>query len=325
MTSLLEIKEKLKQFYGRFDIYLNPLFKFILALCVFSVINGNIGYMKRIGTFSVTLVLALICSLLPVNIMILSAAAVVLAHLYALSLEVAAVAFVLFFLIALLYFRFAPKDGIFVLLTPICLHFNLGPVMPLAIGLTGKIYSVISAACGTVVWFFLSGVKQNEAALGSSEETAAVSKLTAALNQIMDNKEMYLVVVVFVLVTAAVAFIRRLSMDYAWTAAILIGALINFIRLFAGYMALGITGKTVSLVVASLLSLAVAFLLEFCLFHLDYSRTERVQFEDDEYYYYVKAVPKMYVSKQEKQVTTFSAKGNRRTARRRISDEMDED
>ena len=94
MTSLLEIKEKLKQFYGRFDIYLNPLFKFILALCVFSVINGNIGYMKRIGTFSVTLVLALICSLLPVNIMILSAAAVVLAHLYALSLEVAAVAFV---------------------------------------------------------------------------------------------------------------------------------------------------------------------------------------------------------------------------------------
>ncbi len=99
MTSLLEIKEKLKQFYGRFDIYLNPLFKFILALCVFSVINGNIGYMKRIGTFSVTLVLALICSLLPVNIMILSAAAVVLAHLYALSLEVAAVAFGLLFYI----------------------------------------------------------------------------------------------------------------------------------------------------------------------------------------------------------------------------------
>lgn len=35
------------------------------------------------------------------------------------------------------------------------------------------------------------------------------------------------------------------------------------------------------------------FLIEFLCFNLDYSRTEKVQFEDDEYYYYVKAVPKV--------------------------------
>ena len=35
---------------------------------------------------------------------------------------------------------------------------------------------------------------------------------------------------------------------------------------------------------------------------MDYSRTERVQFEDDEYYYYVKAVPKNTVALTEKKV-----------------------
>ncbi|MFQ9120350.1 MAG: hypothetical protein ACLR4N_07255 [Mediterraneibacter faecis] len=35
---------------------------------------------------------------------------------------------------------------------------------------------------------------------------------------------------------------------------------------------------------------------------MDYSRTENVQFEDDEYYYYVKAVPKVGVQMPEKQV-----------------------
>ena len=35
---------------------------------------------------------------------------------------------------------------------------------------------------------------------------------------------------------------------------------------------------------------------------MDYSRTENVQFEDDEYYYYVKAVPKIGVAVPEKQV-----------------------
>ena len=37
-------------------------------------------------------------------------------------------------------------------------------------------------------------------------------------------------------------------------------------------------------------------------FSVDYSRTENVQFEDDEYYYYVKAVPKVGVQMPEKQV-----------------------
>ena len=43
----------------------------------------------------------------------------------------------------------------------------------------------------------------------------------------------------------------------------------------------------------SILSTGIGFLIEFLCFNLDYSRTEKVQFEDDEYYYYVKAVPKI--------------------------------
>ena len=35
---------------------------------------------------------------------------------------------------------------------------------------------------------------------------------------------------------------------------------------------------------------------------MDYSRTEVVQFEDDEYYYYVKAVPKNVLATPEKKV-----------------------
>ena len=42
--------------------------------------------------------------------------------------------------------------------------------------------------------------------------------------------------------------------------------------------------------------------LEFMIFSVDYSRTQRMQFEDDEYYYYVKAVPKIVVSAPEKTV-----------------------
>ena len=54
---------------------------------------------------------------------------------------------------------------------------------------------------------------------------------------------------------------------------------------------------------SALLGLAVGFILEFLFFSVDYSRTENMQFEDDEYYYYVKAVPKIGVPVPEKKVT----------------------
>ena len=38
------------------------------------------------------------------------------------------------------------------------------------------------------------------------------------------------------------------------------------------------------------------------MFSVDYTRTEYLQFDDDEYYYYVKAVPKMKVAVEEKTV-----------------------
>ena len=41
---------------------------------------------------------------------------------------------------------------------------------------------------------------------------------------------------------------------------------------------------------------------------VDYSRVEHTQFEDDEYYYYVRAVPKAFVSVEDKQVKHINAK-----------------
>ena len=47
-------------------------------------------------------------------------------------------------------------------------------------------------------------------------------------------------------------------------------------------------------------------------FNLDYSRTEKVQFEDDEYYYYVKAVPKVTVTTPEHKVKKINRAQNQR-------------
>ena len=328
MTTLLEIKEKLIRFYGKNEIYLLPVIKFVFALFTFLMINNSIGYMKFISRTPVALILALVCSVIPVNGMIVLAALVSLHDFYALSLEVCLVGLLLFAVIYFIYFRFAPKSGSNAILTPICFKLHIPYIVPVGTGLLSEAYSVISVACGTVLYFFIRGVGENANALGSAaeESDSSTSKIVIALNQLVGNKEMYLVLVIFVIAALMVYLIRRLDIEHAWTIALMSGILFEVIGLTAGYILLGISGRTVGVIAGSIVSGLIAFLIEFLFFNLDYSRTEKLQFEDDEYYYFVKAIPKSLVTEKDKQIKRFNGKGEReRLNKKKFAEEMEID
>lgn len=326
MTSLLELREKLIRFYGKNEVLIKPIIKFIVSFAIFFTINKYIGYMSRISKISVVLILSLISAVMPAGIMIFLAAAVILANLFALSLEVCIVALVLFLLIFLLYFRFAPKSEYDMCLMPLCFQMGIPQVMPLAMGLVRGVYSVFSIICGTVLYFFLQGVYQNAATLGAASEVGedTASKIVVLINQLLGNKEMYLVLGIFFVTVLIVYLIRRMSIENAWTIAIISGTLFEAIGLTAGYILMEIQGKIILTLIGSGISCLIAFLLQFLFFNLDYSRTERLQFEDDEYYYYVKAVPKAIVSKTEKKVKCFTGKEEHLT-KKQFAEELDID
>lgn len=329
MTSILELKEKLVRFYGKHEVYLVPLMKFVLALVMFLMINLNIGYMKSISSVPVALIMAAICSILPINAAMLLATGFILLDMYALSLEVCLIALILFVLIYLIYFRFAPKSGYDVVLTMICCKLHIPYVMPLGMGLLRDVYSIFALACGTILYFFLNGVKQNAKTLSGAAEAdgETTSTFAAVLNQLMGNKEMYLVLGVLAVTLIIVYIIRRMSIENAWRVAIISGVLFETIGLIAGYMLIGISGRMVVVLAGSLVSAGIAFVIQLLFFNLDYSRTEKLQFEDDEYYYYVKAVPKAIISGSDKQVKRFAGKaeGEEHLTKKQFAKEMDID
>ena len=264
MTTILELKEKMIRFYGRYEVYITPIAKFVVAFVIFCMINLNIGYMKSISRTPIALILALLCSILPAGGTIFLVAAVILADMYALSIEVCLVALILFLLIYFVYFRFAPKYGLGVLLTPVCFKLNIPYIMPLGMGLLGEIYSVFALICGTVVYFFLDGVKENAALLGAAAEEGAEtnSKIVIALNQLLGNKEMFLVLGIMVAALIIVYIVRRMSIENAWQIAIISGILFETVGMIAGYMMLGISGKTVAVLVGNIISAVIGLVLQ---------------------------------------------------------------
>ena len=328
MVALLELKEKLVRIYGKYEAYITPLFRFVLALSAFLMINGSIGYMKAISSVPAALILSAICAVLPINATVGIAGIVILMNLYALSMEVCIVGLLIFVFIYLVYFRFSPRYGYNAVLMPICFKLGIPYIVPVGSGLLGEIYSVASVVCGSVIYFFLKGVHENEATLSSASDAglSATSKITIALNQLLMNKEMFLVITIFAITTIVVYIIRRLDIDNAWTVAWIAGVLFEVIGLVSGYLLLGIPGKVFGVVLGGIVSAVIALGLQFLFFNVDYTRTERLQFEDDEYYYYVKAVPKSVITGSDKKVKHFHKNEEKEhLTKKKFAQEMDID
>ena len=174
MTTLLVAKQYIKNFIGKYEVYIKPLGKLLLALVVLMMINSKIGYMHRLDSISVVLIVALICSFMPVNFMIVAAAVFTVLHLYALSIECAAVTLVLFMVMFLLYFRFSPRDALIVLLTPISFVLKIPYVIPLAMGLLGTPASGIAVGCGIMTEYLINYVAENATAFSGIDRKSVV-------------------------------------------------------------------------------------------------------------------------------------------------------
>ena len=103
MTTFLEMKQKIKNFYGQYEIYIVPFLKFILALASFIWINSMLGFTEALNSPFVVVILALLCAILPANLILYLSFAMVIGHCYGIGIEVAAFALVLILFMLILY------------------------------------------------------------------------------------------------------------------------------------------------------------------------------------------------------------------------------
>ena len=296
MTALLELRENLKKIYSRNEAFILPVIKFLLSFIVLSIINSRLGYMTKLDNMAIVLIVSLMCSFLPTGFMVFFAMVFSLLHMYALSLETAAVGLVVYLLLYLLFLRFAAKEALVVVLTPILCMLKLPYVMPVAMGLIGTPASGVSVGCGVVVYYLIQAVINNATTINSMGAEEATAKLRLLIDGMLGNKAMLVTIAAFAITVIAVYLIRRMSIDHSWTIAMIAGVMIEVLILLVGDLMYDTNLSIVSALLGAVVTILVCKVIEFFRFCLDYSRTEKVQFEDDEYYYYVKAVPKMTVA-----------------------------
>lgn len=306
MTLLLEGKEKIKRLYGKYSYALLPVLKFLLAVIVFRSINAQLNYVDALNSIFVILLLSLISCIMPLNVMVIFGMVLIIGQCYGIGIDVAGFALVLILMMIILYLRFAPQDALVLLLTPVAFRWGIPCAVPIGYGLLRGPSSAVSAGCGVVLYYFMALVGENANILKGTDKDEIFNHLKFLIDGLLRNQLMLISVVAFVTVLLIVNLIRSISINYSWQIAIVAGAVSYLVIMIAGGTLTFSGVSPVSMILGVVGAVVIGLILQFFMFHMDYSRTEHLQYEDDEYFYFVKAVPKIVIAEKDVSVKNIT-------------------
>lgn len=325
LTGLLEFKEKLKAFYAKGGIYIRYVCNFVLAFLSMFAMSRKIGGNGIISNPLICIALSIVCAFLPVNITVVIVTIYMIINLFTLSLELAMIALGVMIVIYLLYFRFAPKTGFIMILTPILFFLKLPYVVPVVAALTVGMTGIVPAVSGVFIYYIITFAANYSTAISTLDVNNALQNINFIFNNILTNKELVTIVVSFAVVITMIYFIKRLSVNYSAIIAVIAGCVTDALIQIIAFAVLSVNFSIIGMIAGHIAAIIVGLVINFFIMSVDYTATEYVQFEDDDYYYYVKAVPKMLVARKNVTIKKFNSSKDNRVAIHTESYEIDED
>ena len=296
MEYIYMVREYLKAIYAKFDIYIVSVAKFLLTFFTLNNINTEIGFLEKINDSAIVVLASLVCALMPWGVSVAVAAVFILGHFYALSLELLGVMLVIFIIMFCMYLRFGAGDSVFIIITLLLFFVNMPYIVPVFAGLTAGTATVaIPVAFGIIIYYMINFAAGNTAVLGAGGNSPEemLERFKFIIDNAFQDQLMILMIVAFAVTIILVYTIRKLAIDYAWLIAVIFGVIVNIIIMLIGKAMMDVTISMASLILGSMLSIVLMVILQMFIFAVDYRKKVNVQFEDEDYVYYVKAVPKV--------------------------------
>lgn len=307
MKEILKFRQSVKEFCSKYDMIITPVVRFILYLIMYMTLNSMTGYSMAFGSTKVAVLMAVISAVTSDGIGLGLGALLLTGQLFSANVEIGVVFLLLFLVLYCAYIRFFPKTIWIVLFAPVFFLVKLQFLLPILAGMLVGPAAMFSVGIGCIIYYFMIAAGDYVDALASAGGTEIAASYKFIFEALKGNKELVLTVAVFAVIVLIVAIIYKLSFDYSWYVAIAIGGVFEIILFLVGNVTTGADMSLTSVVIGSLVSVIVAAVVQFWKTVVDYSKVEKTQFEDDEYYYYVKAVPKFLDRKKPQNLRTVTS------------------
>lgn len=308
MTTLLTYRENIRAFFSRYDYVITPILKFVLAMVMFVTLNRQFGYMALLNRGSLLFLLAVVCAFLPTELITGIGGMMIILQSVQVALDVGLLSLAMIVIFYCGYMRLVPKTGLVALIVPICYVYHLTCAIPIVLGFLVGPSAMVPAIFGIILYYYQGVLSDLVNLLAASTEEDSIQGFQYVLSSLLGNKVMMLTFVVYAFVILVTYVIYRASFEYSWMIAFFAGGFLNVVLFLIGSVTMSVEVEIGSVLMGSLAGILIAFLIQFGKGIVDYQRTELLQFEDDEYYYYVKAIPKLSIAESNKNVKRINSK-----------------
>ena len=296
MMALYEFRARLTRLYQRYDFLIRYLLKFCLLLGSFLMIRNSFSGNGTLSKTVVVLPASAFCSFLPFSLILLVMMVYLVLEIFSISSLMAATVLIFCLILYCFLLRFTPDSGAAVLAVPVLRGISLPYAVPLVLGAFGSLFSIIPVVSGIFLYYMLDVIRNNmsvtiDTLTGNTDEAYEI--YMNVINQLVKNPAMYVTMLSFSAAILVVYFIRRMKMDYSFEISIAVGTAVILSVNLIGSLKYDMGFSVVGMLFGTLISGLLALIIQFFYRSLDYAATENVQFEDDDYYYYVRAVPKL--------------------------------
>ncbi len=301
MNNIIQLRGTIRNFISRNTKWLVMVWRGLVVLTSLFVINYAFGFISILKNPAITIGIAIACSFIPSSAGTIVVVLYGLVQLSALSSQVSMAALVLLIAFYGVTFFYRAKYKYNVVYIPITYQLQIPYVMPMQAALFGGGMNEISTVMtGGIFSFFLKAIKDNSSAF--LDETVEVTVTDIILKKMIANQLFYIYIMALVVMFLVVYFVKNAKIKNSWYVAITFGVVAEFVIMLAGILIFGSISDLPILIIANLLCLIVGVVSVLLFRDLDYKRVEYVEFEDDEYVYYVTAIPKIEVAREEKTV-----------------------
>lgn len=311
MDAIYQLRETIISIIKKYEPILTFSVKFITGLFVFALINSighynaAFSFIGNLGWF-INIFLGLLFAILPLNAVYLIIM-IFLTIQFTAQLEIALIVFLGLLSMFLFYGHFGKKENVLILATVMGFYFNLPYIVPLVAGLYFSITSIIPISIGIFIWSY-SYLIIELVTYETTVETGTLAVLDLDLDEILhsfmrvyesftmggDAVQNWIVVTIAMFIPFIFVYIiSRLSINYSKELAIALGSVLNIFAFLFASLFINLGFGIIPILFFNILSAAMVYMYSFFYVVLDYKRTQRVEFQDEDYYYYVKLIPKI--------------------------------
>lgn len=310
MKFILTVRNKIGNIYQKYPRISGYIGRLVFALICFMIVRSGCGYNVLFTNIWFVLVLSVFCAFAPTRFLVLIVLIYITVQASSLSLGVGAVLGTVLLIIYLIYFRFDAGQMYLVFLMPVFALAKVPLLLVLVLAVTAPMETLIAVVCGNLIYYMIRYINMNAAVISGMTGESEITKMTLVINGTFRNEEFLYTMVILVLIFLLVYYLKKLNVSQANYIAIAVGCGAYIILCIIANLAFGTVSvpRLVSIITGTVAAGLLALLAVYAVLPLDYTRIETFEFEDDEYHYYVRAVPKAVIKKESVRVKKINTR-----------------